>query len=132
MHTMTEERTAETGSERAKRTALLTKADLLRDGATVGTVRVRNMSASGLGGISSVPLREGDAIEIVINGIGAIGGEVVWADGDRFGMRFDHEVDLGALKMSEPVLAKRPDYFTYAKRFVTEENYRRPGLRSHH
>ncbi|MCW3837331.1 hypothetical protein ACFQ1E_13860 [Sphingomonas canadensis] len=50
---------------------------------------VRNISAGGLGGSTRIWLCPGEPVEAMLPGIGAVAAVVAWADGTRFGLRFD-------------------------------------------
>lgn len=87
-------------------------------------VRVRNLSSSGLCGDSKHPVAKGEPLFIVLPTIGEIGGKVMWQDGERFGIAFEHEID--------PAKARRqsPDGNVKSPVMPVSQDYRRPGLRS--
>jgi hypothetical protein len=74
--------------------------------ATAGTfqARVRNLSAGGMMvELEAAPQPEwapGDPVSAELQNIGTVRGEIAWAGGRRFGIKFDHEVD--------PEQARRP------------------------
>jgi hypothetical protein len=116
--------------ERPKRTALLTKTELCGEQSTLGKVRVRNLSAKGLGGVTDAFLEPGQNISIVLRGIGSVSGHVAWVKGDKFGMEFDKTIDIDRLVMpiadADTLMAAKE--FHVADRFQPVEDYKRPGF----
>lgn len=115
-------------TERAKRTALLTKTALREDGGAAGDARVRNLSERGLGGVTNIPLSPGQTMTIMLNGIGQVHGRVAWVDDKSFGMEFDEPIDLDKLEMSRSGPVAEPVKFNVAQRFKPVEDYKRPGF----
>lgn len=114
--------------DRAKRTALLTKTALRAEGSRSGHARVRNLSATGLGGVADVQLEPGQRLTITLSGIGPISGDVVWVRGKAFGMRFEDEIDLDRLHIPTGEIVQARQTFTVAPRFQPIEDYKRPGF----
>lgn len=113
--------------QRAKRTALLSKALGVRaDGAELD-VRIRNLSSSGLGGVAEVPLTRDERLIVDIKGIGEIEGRVTWTRGAGFGMIFDAPVDLAKFEVSKPFLPKF-EHHSVMTRFRPVSTYKRPGF----
>ena len=119
-------------ADRQKRKALLTTASLIEEGGGATHVRVRNLSSTGLGGVSDDPLVPGTSFTVTLKGIGEIRGEIVWVNGTRFGMHFDQEISLQALEMSDLAeLVPKQDEDFYRSRFQKPaDSYRRPALRT--
>jgi len=68
-------------------------AKVKRDG-DVGLWRVRNMSDRGMMLAADVPIAIGEALEIALSDAVSVSGKVVWTEGGRCGVAFDHEVDV--------------------------------------
>lgn len=122
---------SKTEHDRAKRKALLTTATFEHDGGGRVSVRVRNLSDTGLGGVSSDPVTKDEIYCVELKGIGQVRGHVAWVSGTRFGLRFDEPIKLDALEMSEPALAERFDAVEFYKNYRPPEIYRRPSLSKH-
>ncbi|MFN2258771.1 MAG: PilZ domain-containing protein [Parasphingopyxis sp.] len=117
-------------ADRQKRKALLATARLMAEGGGATPVRVRNLSTTGLGGVSDDPLIPGTSYTVMLKGIGEVRGEIVWASGTRFGMHFDEEIRLESLEMSDLAeLVPKHDEDFYRHYKETPETYRRPALR---
>lgn len=117
-------------ADREKRKALLATATLMEEGGGAIQVRVRNLSTTGLGGVASDPLTPGSFYTVMLKGIGEVRGEIVWANGARFGMHFDEEIHLEALEMSDLAeLVPKQDKDFYRRYKQTPDTYRRPALR---
>ena len=117
-----------TGEKRTQRKSLLTTATFAHDGGGVISVRVRNLSACGLGGVASTPLTMNESYAVELKGVGAVRGTIVWVSGARFGMRFDEEVSLEKLKLADPTFSpnyEKPDFY---KNYNPPEIYRRPRM----
>jgi hypothetical protein len=80
-------------TKRTKRTAMLRKTDLRRPNGQRSAARLRNLSETGLGGVSDISLVPEEDLSITLNGIGEVSGHVAWADGKNFGMVFDEAID---------------------------------------
>ena len=57
------------------------------------TLRIRNLSATGLGGDLVPGMIQGEVLILTLRGIGEIGGRVAWIAGSRFGRSFDQSID---------------------------------------
>lgn len=89
------------------------------------TLRIRNLSAQGLGGDRVQGMIQGEVLILTLRGIGEISGHVAWVADSRFGLSFDEPID--------PALIDKPSASpTTADRFVppVPGDYRRPGLKS--
>ena len=76
---------------RPPRTPLMADADLFRRGRHLGQIRIRNLSAEGLGG-SGHSLIVDDDVQIRLNGIGVVSARVIWAEGQAFGLALAEKV----------------------------------------
>ena len=84
----------------AQRDSLFVMATMRRAGESPATIRVRNLSRTGLMAESMAAFLPGDAVEIELRGIGAVAARVMWRDGARLGANFDTPID--------PRLARKP------------------------
>jgi hypothetical protein len=83
----------------AARDSLFLMAEL-RVGATLTTVRVRNLSAGGLMAEYQQGLEQGTEVECDLRGVGVVRGRVAWSAAGRIGIAFDRQID--------PMLARKP------------------------
>lgn len=118
------------GVDRPQRKAFLTTATLSREGAREASVRVRNLSRTGLGGVASQPFPRGEELTVNLKGIGPVHGRVAWSEGGRFGMAFDKEIDLESLELTPASEVKLAGAGEVLHRFEPITDYRRPGFRS--
>jgi diguanylate cyclase (GGDEF)-like protein len=81
---------------REPRHRLMRRAITAIDDETV-EVRLRNISSMGALAECDIPVAPGMEIVLDIIGIGPVRGLVRWAQAGKFGVRFDHEFDLGRL-----------------------------------
>lgn len=88
---------------------------------------MRNLSATGLGGISDYPLSVGRQIYVDLPGIGSVAGQVMWINGKRFGLRFAEPIDMA--RLSTPNAAPASTYRPPDNLFIAAKPYR-PGLRT--
>lgn len=114
-------------SNRAKRKSLLTKTALHTDSGR-GDARVRNLSSKGLGGVTDLPVKAGQQLIIMLNGIGPVSGHVAWVNGKTFGMEFDEMINLEDLEMPNAPIMHAPDHFSVASRYQPSTDYKRPGF----
>jgi|GEM_PF-2409771 len=114
--------------ERTKRTAMLRKTDLHRANGQRSAARLRNLSETGLGGVSDIPLMSDEALSVILDGIGAVKGHVAWADGKNFGMVFDDAIDPKNLTNNHLELVAAPIGHTVPDRFKPVKDYKRPGF----
>jgi len=116
--------------ERSQRKALLSIAHCTRGNGETVSIRVRNLSATGLGGSASDPLSRDERVRVDIKGIGEIEGHVAWTRGLNFGMAFDQRVDAGRFEVAEPFLPV-PEHYSVNRRFqpVKQSEFKRPGFR---
>ncbi|WP_337848255.1 PilZ domain-containing protein [Sphingomonas sp.] len=88
------------------------------------TLRIRNLSAHGLGGDRVQGMTESEPLVLALRGIGEVSGRVAWVAGSRFGFVFDHAIDPALIRTL-------PSGSSTADRFVpsVSDSYRRPGLK---
>lgn len=115
-------------TKRAKRTAMLRKTDLRRANGQRGTARLRNLSETGLGGVSDIFLASDEDLSITLDGIGSVKGHVAWADGKNFGMVFDEAIDPENLSPNHREFFAAPTGYTVPDRFQPVKDYKRPGF----
>ncbi len=115
-------------TDRPARTSVMTKVQIFRDSKLAGTARVRNLSAFGLGGVSSVDLDEGEPVTVDIHGPGQVRGTVVWVSGNAFGVKFDCPIDPTSLKMNDVAQVSLAERFSFKQRYQPVEDYERPGF----
>lgn len=76
------------------RDSLFLFADLAFEGRTeVVRAKVRNLSAGGMMGESSIAVVSGDRVTAGLRNVGEVRGVVAWVQGNRFGIAFDREID---------------------------------------
>lgn len=86
---------------RAPRDSMLLAAELESlEGGKTATVRVRNISATGVMFEADEGFRAAEAVAITLRGIGRVTGRIVWREHDRMGMALDGEID--------PLLTRKP------------------------
>ncbi len=115
-------------TKRAKRTAMLRKTDLHRSDGQRSAARLRNLSETGLGGISDIPMESGEDLSVTLDGIGEVSGHLAWVDGKKFGMVFDEAIDPEKLTNNHRELAAKPTGYTVPTRFQPVNDYKRPGF----
>lgn len=85
----------------AKRDSLLLMTELRDEGGnTIASVRIRNLSATGLMAECDRVLVEGANVRLTLRGTGEIGARISWVGEGRFGLLFNQPVD--------PISARRP------------------------
>lgn len=114
--------------DRAKRRALLTTTALRDEAGGRNDVRIRNLSERGLGGVAEMTLEPGQAVSIVLKGIGSVKGRVVWTSGKSFGMEFTDPIDLDQLYVPSGDIVQAPLRFSVASRYQPVQDYKRPGF----
>ena len=92
------------------------------------SVRVCNISAGGLMAIVPPHVALRGQVSIMIRHVGKLIGRIVWAQKDRFGVRFDAEIDPVALLAERAERAAAPSLL--ANRFVelTKKTMAVPGM----
>ncbi|MFT3965807.1 MAG: PilZ domain-containing protein [Sphingobium sp.] len=93
---------APSSNRAAKRDSLFLKAELHAEGSgkSIGPVRIRNLSATGLMADCDVRLTDGDRVTLALRGAGDIAASVSWCRDGRVGLVFDDRID--------PLAARRP------------------------
>lgn len=82
------------------------------------TVRVRNLSPSGMMAETGIAFAVGTPVRIELRGVAPFSGRVVWATDGRMGIAFDSEVDPKSVRRQQkpditppylrPIAARRP------------------------
>jgi hypothetical protein len=84
----------------------------MRSGTNWTDICIKNMSSRGLMAETEAPPRRGSYVEIR-RGQQVIIGRIIWAEGNRFGLRAQDRVDIDAI-VNEPRLARKPASATQA------------------
>lgn len=63
-------------------------------------VRIRNVSVGGLMAELPHPLPPDSDVEVKLNGLGWVGGRVVWQTEGRTGIAFDHPIDVAVVQQT--------------------------------
>lgn len=79
-------------------------------GGTERPVRVRNLSAGGMMAECDADFCKGDAVAVMLRGIGRVTGKVAWRTSDRIGIAFDVEIDPKAARKPVGGGSRTPDY----------------------
>ena len=116
-------------AQRKNRTALLATAVILQDEAELATVRIRNLSAGGMGASGRTDLQPGDAVTARLKGIGDVPGQIAWKRGSRFGVQFERQIDPTELERGDLAAAPLSDSVIVPRTFEPVSDTRRPGLR---
>lgn len=114
------------GQAREPRASRLLACDMrLQDGAVI-RIRVRNISAGGLGGRADRPIDPWQPVEVCLPGIGMIAGKVAWVRQDQFGIQFDRPIDPAKALVTSP---QPQSGHVVPPIYQPTSDYRRPGLR---
>lgn len=73
-------------------------------------VRVRNLSAGGMMADCNAAFAKGDAVSVMLRGIGRVTGIVAWRKDGRFGVAFDVDIDPKAVRKPLGGGTTTPDY----------------------
>lgn len=74
------------------------------------TVRVRNLSATGMLAEHPTPVAEGAAIEVCLRNVGVVPGRVVWSGDGKFGVAFHRSVNPQAVRREVVSKKKAPPH----------------------
>jgi hypothetical protein len=99
-------RMAEFASRFHDRASMLLVADVRIGSEPAERAVVRNISAAGLMVELEQPPARGEFVSLNLGDLGWINGTVIWKVGNRFGIRFDEEIDPGRIR--RPVAATPP------------------------
>lgn len=88
------------------------------------TLRIRNLSSTGLCGDSDHPVQTNEQLIFTIPSVGSVEGTIAWCEANRFGVAFATEIDPG--KARRPLT--RPD--ANSNILPPVRDHRRPGIRS--
>jgi PilZ domain len=108
-------------SGRAPRSARMLLVEMMGQDGTRHRLRLRNLSETGLGGVSDALLNCGDLVKICLPNIPPVQGEIIWRSGKSFGISFETSVDL------DLVLVPKETGQTFVPRplhIVSNEQYR--------
>lgn len=95
----------------------------LEGGDSVGRLRIRNLSETGLMADCETPLAKDDKVIVDLRGVGEVSGTIRWFADGRIGMEFDQRINpQGARK---PVSKGGEDVPSYLRPIVSG----RPGFR---
>lgn len=97
----------------------------LADGEVID-IRVRNISAGGLGAKSDREVQPGQRGEVALPGFGTVAGEIVWVRGDQFGMRFAAPIEPARVTVA---IGRRQTDYEVPDRFRPASDFRRPGVK---
>lgn len=117
----TEPETLESHREKTRDSLFLSAVIAFHDSPQRQTVRVRNLSASGMMIDVAAAKEKGLGVTVTLKNIGDVNGKVVWSTAKRIGITFDQEIDA-SLARHRPTAPEVPGY----KRPYVES--RRPGL----
>jgi hypothetical protein len=97
----------------------------LPDGAVID-IRIRNISAGGLGAKSEHAVHPWQRVEVALPGAGVVAGEIAWARGDQFGMRFVAPIEPAQVTVA---IGRRQTDYVVPERFRPSSDFRRPGVK---
>lgn len=90
---------AAAGAREKARDSLFLQAVLAIDGfADPVTVRVRNLSGSGMLAESREIVVEGTSVVTELPNIGKVGGRIIWSENGKFGLAFERIIDPQAVR----------------------------------
>lgn len=113
--------------EREPRPSRLFVCDMrLSDGRRV-KIRVRNISAHGLGGRTDLLIEPWQTVQVMLPQVGAVSGRIAWVRGNQFGVEFLNPIDPAEVTVAA---AARPTGHVVPPQFRPSGDHRRPGLRS--
>jgi len=90
-------------------------------GVALESVRVRNLSPSGMMAETSILFVVGTQVRVELRGIDPLTGRVVWVTDGRMGIAFDAEVDPRRVRREQKPSVTPP--------YLRQVNARRPGLK---
>lgn len=90
-------------------------------GVALESVRVRNLSPSGMMAETSILFVVGTQVRVELRGIDPLTGRVVWVTDGRMGIAFDAEVDPRRVRREQKPCVTPP--------YLRQVNARRPGLK---
>ncbi|KRB86823.1 hypothetical protein ASE00_02640 [Sphingomonas sp. Root710] len=88
------------------------------------SIRIRNLSSTGLMADSQVAYDLGAIVEVGLRGIGMVTGEIVWVRDGRMGITFRETID--PKRARQPVVAGSDEHL---RKLIDLGKVRRPGLR---
>lgn len=110
---------------RAPRKAIMLVATLTDSNGTAHRVRVRNLSATGLGGVIEAPLAMNDVVRIDLPGMPSVTAIVIRRSDKEFGVRFYDEI---APELVSVKIENEGSHFAIRDLHKTVQDCRRPGV----
>lgn len=92
---------------RLPRSPMLAHVDIFAGGMHLGAIQLRNLSSGGLGG-TGYSLGARERLDLQLSGIGKVSAQLVWTSGAYFGLKFDHEINVGAFDLAGPESGAEP------------------------
>ena len=112
-------------SPRAKRKSLMMLASVSIEDGPMHPIRVRNLSETGMAGVSEQPVRAGTHVRVKLTELIWGSGRIVRTDGRSFGVAFDSPLDLSTLDIAP----KSASTFEVSPRHKISETARRPRIK---
>jgi PilZ domain len=95
------------------------------EGGLTHTVRVRNLSATGMGGVSDQPLQLGMHVKVELTELIFRTGRIVRTEGRSIGVAFDTPLDLSSLNIAP----KSASAFEVSSLHKVSDTVRRPRIK---
>lgn len=113
---------------RTKRAAMLLNLVCTKEGQEPVSVRVRNLSETGIGGVvvGNATFAVGEAAALAFKNFGSIPSRVVWVDGDKIGFAFDQTIEIDRIKSAREWNGPT---FDISKKHLVADKCWRPGWR---
>ncbi len=113
-------------AERKPRRAFLFKVECEAVEGPAALVRVRNLSATGMGAIVETGLAfvDGEPVKVAFRGLRKVSGKVIWVHGKGFGVTFDRPVNIEAIRTN---LSDAQPPFAVDEKHRVEDRCWRPG-----
>jgi hypothetical protein len=112
-------------SRNAQRKSIMMLASVSIDNGEWRSVRVRNLSATGMAGVSDQPFRSNSKIGVRFNDRVEVNGRVVRSDGRAFAIAFDMQIDLSLVEVGSSTTLK----FEVSEVHKVPDNAKRPRLK---
>jgi hypothetical protein len=113
---------------RTKRAAMLLNVVCTKEGQGPVTVRVRNLSETGIGGVvmGNADFVVDEVVALTFKNFSAIAARVVWIEGDKIGLAFDQPIQIERIKSAREW--NGPSFDISRKHMVADKCWR-PGWR---
>jgi hypothetical protein len=114
---------------RGKRAAMLLEVKCTKAGQEPVTLRVRNLSETGLGGVlkKHVVFATEEPVALAFKNFGSVAARVVWVEGDKIGFAFDQPIELQRINCAREWNGPG---FDIADKHIVANKCWRPGLGS--